>query len=241
MGPTHDASGGALKGDTHVMIHVRTKIERPPQEIIEAYRGIPTATIHEAGGRKGYIDSNIRPIAKGMRICGPAFTVLCAPGDNLMLHKALEKAQPGDIIVASVGGGYQYGYFGDLMAVSAMARKVGGLAIDGCVRDTDDIAAMGFNVFSRGYAIRGTVKETLGLVNYPIVFGGHMVNPGDLIVGDEDGMVCVALKDVKDTLEKSIKRTENEILKAQVLQTGVSSVKNNKLDVLFEQLGLVEE
>ncbi len=223
------------------MIHVRTKIERPSEQVVKAFRGMPSATIHEASGRKGYINSTIKPITKGMKICGPAFTVQCAPGDNLMLHKALEKAQPGDVIVASVGGGYDYGYFGDLMAVSALTRKIEGLAIDGCVRDADDIIAMGFNVFSRGLCIRGTVKETLGLVNYPIVFGGLMINPGDLIVGDDDGMVAVALKDVESVLEKSIKRTENEVLKAKVLESGVSSVQNNKLDVLFESLGLVEE
>lgn len=223
------------------MIHVRTRIERPSKELIEAYRQIPSATIHEAGGRKGFIDPAIKPINRGMRICGPAFTVLCAPGDNLMLHKALEKAKPGDIIVASVGGGYEYGYFGGLMAVSAMARKVGGLAIDGCIRDSEEIIHMGFNIFSRGFAIRGTVKNTLGLVNYPIVFGGLMINPGDIIVGDDDGMVAVSLKDAADILDKSIKRTENEVLKAKVLESGVTSVQNNKLEPVFESLGLVEE
>jgi 4-hydroxy-4-methyl-2-oxoglutarate aldolase len=223
------------------MIHVRTKIERPSPEIVEAFKGIQTATIHEASGRKGFINPAIRPIAKGMRICGPAFTAMCAPGDNLMLHKALERAQPGDIIVATVGGEYEYGYFGGLMAVSAMARQVGGLAIDGCMRDSDEIIAMGFNVFSRGFAIRGSNKGILGLVNYPMVFGGLMINPGDLIVGDDDGMVAIPLAEVKDVLEKSNKRTENEVQKAKVLRTGVSSVVNNKLDVLFETLGLVEE
>jgi len=176
-----------------------------------------------------------------MRICGPAFTVQCAPGDNLMPHKALERALPGDVIVASVGGGYGYGYFGGLMAVSAMARKVGGLAIDGCVRDSEEMVRMGFSVFSRGTAIRGTVKGTLGLVNYPVVFGGLMVNPGDLIVGDDDGLVAVPLADVGDVLERSVKRMENEVQKAKALATGVSSVSYNKLDAVFEALGLVEE
>jgi len=223
------------------MIHVRTRIERPQDEVISSFRSIPSATIHEAGGRIGFIDPVIKPIAKGMRICGPAFTVQCAPGDNLMLHKALERALPGDVIVASVGGGYGYGYFGGLMAVSAMARKVGGLAIDGCVRDSEEMVRMGFSVFSRGTAIRGTVKGTLGLVNYPVVFGGLMVNPGDLIVGDDDGLVAVPLADVGDVLERSVKRTENEVQKAKALATGVSSVSYNKLDAVFEALGLVEE
>ena len=107
------------------MIHVRTSIERPSVEIIEAFREYASATIYEASGRKGYIDCSIKAISKGMKICGPAFTVQSAPGDNMMLHKALEKAQPGDIIVANVGGAPEYGYFGDLMATSAAAKQVG--------------------------------------------------------------------------------------------------------------------
>src|SRR5512136_1346017 len=114
------------------MIHVVLKIERPEKSIITQFQNIGSATVYEASGRKGYVDCAIKPIAQGMRICGPAFTVQCHPKDNLMLHKALEKAQPGDIIVASVGGYYEAGYFGGLMATSAIAKKIGGLAIDGC-------------------------------------------------------------------------------------------------------------
>jgi 4-hydroxy-4-methyl-2-oxoglutarate aldolase len=223
------------------MIHARTRIERPSAEVIEAYKSLSAATIHEAGGRIGFINPVIKASAKGVRICGPAFTVLCAPGDNLMLHKALEKAKPGDIIVASVGDYYEFGYFGDLMVVSAISRKIGGIAIDGCFRDSAEIIEMGFPVFARGTAIRGTTKTSLGLVNYPINFGGAIINPGDLIVGDDDGMVVVPLSEVKNVLEKSIKRVQNEVEKAKVLASGVSSVQNNKLDVVFQALGLVEE
>src|SRR4030042_2318722 len=132
-----------------------TKIERPSKEVMDQFRNIGSATVHEASGRKGYVDCAIKPIAKGVRICGPAFTVQCHPKDNLMLHKALERAQPGDILVVSVGGYYEAGYWGGLMATSAMARKLSGLAIDGTVRDSEEMIGMGFPIFCRGGCILG--------------------------------------------------------------------------------------
>lgn len=223
------------------MVHVRTQIQRPDPKLVEAFQKHATATIHEASGRKGYIDCKIKPIAKGLKICGPAFTVQCAPGDNMMLHKALEKAQPGDVIVATVGGAEEYGYFGDLMATSAIARKVAGLAIEGCVRDSAEIIEAGFPIFSKGLCIRGTGKGTLGLINYPTVFGGISVNPGDLIVGDDDGMVLVRREDCEEVLRKTEERVAKETEKEKVLATGVSSVEYNKFGPMFEAAGLVEE
>lgn len=223
------------------MIHVITKIQRPAEEIINRFRHIGTATVHEASGRKGYIDCAIKPIAKGARICGPAFTVQCHPQDNLMLHKALERAQPGDIIVASVGGHYEAGYWGGLMNTSAIARKLGGLAIDGCVRDSEEIIGTGFPVFCRGFCILGTAKAGLGTVNHPIVFGGTLVQAGDLILGDNDGMVVVAREACADVLAKSLARTEAEEKKTVQLAAGVSSVEFNKLGKNFEFLGLQED
>jgi 4-hydroxy-4-methyl-2-oxoglutarate aldolase len=223
------------------MNHVITKIQRPSNEIIKAYSDLAAASIHEASGRKGYVDCAIKPISRGIKICGPAFTVQCAPGDNIMLHKALERAQPGDVIVASVGGGYEYGYFGNLMATSAIARGLGGLCIDGCIRDGAEIITSGFPVFARGLCIRGTNKGTLGLVNYPLVFGGLTIFPGDLIVGDDDGLVVVKQEDCASVLEKTKARVENEKVKEKTLQTGVSSVDFNKFAPIFEAAGLKEE
>jgi 4-hydroxy-4-methyl-2-oxoglutarate aldolase len=220
---------------------VITKIERPSKDLINQFRGIGTATVHEASGKKGAVDSIIRPITRGVRICGPAFTVQCHPLDNLMLHKALEKAQPGDILVATVGGHYDGGYFGGLMATSAVARKVGGLAIDGTVRDSEELIKMGFPIFCRGFCIKGTTKSVLGLVNHPTLFGGVLVNPGDLILGDDDGMVVVARGDCQAVLEKSRQRVETENKKTLELRTGVSGVKLGGLDKIFEKLGLVED
>lgn len=224
-----------------MIVHVRTKIERPAPEIVEAFREYGSATIYEASGRRGYISSRIKPIAPGIRVCGPAFTVQCAAGDNMMLHKALELAQPGDVIVATVGGAEEYGYWGDLMSISAVARKLGGLCIEGCIRDSEDIIKLGFPVFSTGFCIRGTGKETLGLINYPTVFGGQTVQPGDLIVGDNDGLVVVRSAECDEVLQKTINRVNAEIKKAQVLSTGVSSVEYNNLGPKFKEAGLVEE
>jgi len=223
------------------MIHVITKIERPARELIDQFRGIGTATVHEASGKKGYVDCAIKPITKGVRICGPAFTVQCHPRDNLMLHKALERAQPGDILVASVGGYHEAGYWGGLMATSAVARKLGGLAIDGCIRDSEEMIKMGFPIFCRGTCILGTTKSALGLVNHPTLFGGVMVKPGDLILGDDDGMVIVSREECKSVLENSLQRIENEKKKTIQLAAGVSSVEFNKLGKVFEFLGLEED
>jgi 4-hydroxy-4-methyl-2-oxoglutarate aldolase len=223
------------------MNHVITKIQRPSTEMIKAFSDLAAASIHEASGRKGYVDCAIKPISRGIKICGPALTVQCAPGDNIMLHKALERAQPGDIIVASVGDGYEYGYFGNLMATSAIARGLGGLCIDGCIRDGSEIIASGFPVFARGFCIRGTNKGTLGLVNYPLIFGGLTIFPGDLIVGDDDGLVVVKQADCADVLEKTKARVENEKVKEKTLRSGVSSVEFNKFGPIFEAAGLKEE
>jgi 4-hydroxy-4-methyl-2-oxoglutarate aldolase len=223
------------------MAHVISRIERPPRDLIKEFRELGSATVHEASGRRGAVDYNIRPIAKGIRICGPAFTVECHPKDNLMLHKALERAHPEDILVASVGGYYEGGYFGELMATSAMAKGLGGLAIDGCVRDSEEMIRMGFPIFCRGFSIRGTTKNVLGLINHPILFGGAWVKPGDLILGDDDGMVVVNRDECKAVLEKSMQRKETEKKKAAQLQAGTSSVELNKLDKVFERLGLTED
>ena len=222
------------------MIHVITHIERTPRELIDQFRGIGTATVHEASGRKGVVDCAIKPISRGVRLCGPAFTVQCHPGDNLMLHKAIERAKPGDILVASVGGYYEAGYWGGLMATSAVAKKIGGLAIDGSVRDSAEIIKMECPIFCRAFCIRGTTKTVLGLINHTILFGGVLVNPGDLILGDDDGIVVVERMECEEVLEKSIKRVEAEKVKSEKLKAGVSSVELNQLEKVFKFLGMVE-
>lgn len=223
------------------MTHVLGLKRTPEPAIVAAFKEHDVATVYEASGRKGYVDRAIVRAAPGDRICGPAYTVQCAPGDNLMLHKALERAPSGAVIVASVGGAYDYGYWGGLMATAAKARGLAGLAIDGCIRDSAEIASMGFPVFCRGFSVRGTAKGVLGLVNYPINFGGMTVFPGDLVIGDADGMVVVRFEDCDAVLAKTRERVEFEENKAAQLKAGMTSVELNKLGPVFESLGLVEE
>jgi 4-hydroxy-4-methyl-2-oxoglutarate aldolase len=223
------------------MIHVLKEVRRIPLPVMEAFKSLDVATVYEASGRKGFIDRAIKPAAPGDRICGPVYTVQCAPGDNLMLHKALQRAPAGSVLVASVGGVFDFGYWGGLMATAAKARGLAGLAIDGCVRDSAEIAKMGFPVFCRGFCIKGTTKATLGLINYPLNFGQTTIFPGDLVLGDADGMVVVRIEECQDVLEKSLKRVEFEEDKAGQLESGVSSVELNNLEKVFESLGLAEE
>ncbi len=223
------------------MAHIITRIQRVSPELAQSLGKLGAATIHEAYGRRGVVDPAIRPAVQGVGICGPAFTVECAPHDNLMLHKALQRAEPGDIIVAVTGGHTWAGYWGGLMTVSALARELGGLAIEGCIRDSEEISALGFPVFCRGFCMRGTSKSLPGLVNHPVIFGGVLIKPGDLVVGDQDGMVAVARSDCEEVLEKGLKRVEAEKTKAAKLGSGVTSVELNSLDAVFDRLGLVEE
>ena len=223
------------------MVHVITTINRPPKELIDQFQHMSVATVYEASDRKGFVDYHIKPIAEGVRICGPAFTVECHPKDNLMLHKALEKARSGDVIVASAGGFYEAGYWGEMMGMSATAKEIGGLAIDGCVRDSAALVDLGFPIFCRGFAIAGTTKTVLGLINHPILFGGAPVNPGDIVLGDGDGLVIVDQASAVEVLEKSRMRMEMEKEKSALLKKGVSSIEINRLDKVFESLGLKEE
>ena len=223
------------------MVHVISTVSRPDPSSVERLTGFSAATVYEAAGRVGFIDPRIKPIASGMKVAGIALTAQCHPKDNLMLHKALQIARPGDVIVADVGGYYDAGYWGDLMTDCALSRELGGLAIDGCVRDGAEIVEKGFPVFSRGLCMRGTVKAVLGLVNHQIVFGGAIVNPGDLILGDDDGLVVVSQHRIADVLDAAQRRVDAEIEKSTALLSGTSSVELNKLDKVFESLGLVEE
>jgi 4-hydroxy-4-methyl-2-oxoglutarate aldolase len=223
------------------MVHVVTKVTRPDRKLVDAFKDLAAATVYEAAGRRGSVDPGIKPLGRGIRVLGPALTVECHPKDNLMLHKALQIAQEGDVLVASTQGYPDAGYWGGLMATSAMARQLGGLVIDGCVRDSAEILEMGFSVFCRGTCMRGTVKGTLGRVNHPIVFGEVVVKPGDLVLGDDDGLVIVTRAEMEAVLKAARERVAKEVKKAAELAKGVSSVELNKLNKVFESLGLTEE
>lgn len=172
---------------------IRAEFERVDAATVEAARVLPAATLHEAGGRIGVMPSAIKPVARSFKLCGPAVTVHSPPGDNLWLHRAIYVAQPGDILVVHVSGGHDFGYWGEIMSSAANARKLGGMVIDGCVRDGAVLEEFGFPIFSRGLCIRGTGKDfgARGWINFPVLFDDLTVNAGDLIVGDVDGVVAV--------------------------------------------------
>jgi 4-hydroxy-4-methyl-2-oxoglutarate aldolase len=191
-------------------------------DTIDAARAFGTATLHEAGGKIGAIPAAIKPVAPSFTICGPAYPVRTPPGDNLWLHVALAEAPAGAVLIADCGGGYEYGYFGEVMAVAAKAAKLGGLVIDACVRDGGVLERVGFPIFARGLAIRGTGKDFggNGTVNAPITIGGVTINPGDLVVGDTDGVVVIPQDKVSTVLSASKDREAKEAAVMERLRNG---------------------
>ena len=200
--------------------------ERPDPALVKRAMAFGTATIHEAAGKIGALPSAIKPMDPTFSISGPAFTVHSPPGDNLWLHRAIAVAKPGDVLVVVTDAVYEYGYWGEIMSTAGNAAKLGGLVIDACVRDGALLGKVGFPVFARGLCIRGTGKDfgARGWLGAPLLLGDVTVEPGDLIVGDTDGLVAIPRADVATVLDKSREREEKEVETMRRLVAGQCSI-----------------
>lgn len=223
------------------MIHIRKHAPACESAILAGLAKQSSATVHEAMGRRGALDPAIKPITKGMRICGQAFTVCCHTGDNLMLIKAVSLTRPGDVIVADMGAAVASGPFGEVLAVECSARGAAGLIVTCSVRDSREIAAMEFPVFSAGLCVRGTSKASLGTINHAISCGGQIVHPGDVVIGDDDGVVVVPLAEAAAVLKASEERVAKEAAVMERLRKGESLFDIYGYGKVLESLGCREE
>ena len=223
------------------MVWVKRKAPRVPRELLERIGRHSAATLHEAMERRGAMDYTIKPLSLGMKVVGQALTVKTHLGDNLMLHRALAMAGPGDVIVADTGMCTEAASWGDIMSVQAMVNGVEGLVLNGSVRDAAEIRAMGFPVFSAGISMKGLMKDSLGTVNHPICCGGVTVNPGDIVVADDDGVVVIPPEEADAVLAVADQRQAREESMIARIRAGERMYDIMGFSEIFERLGCAQE
>ncbi|ACL38460.1 Dimethylmenaquinone methyltransferase [Pseudarthrobacter chlorophenolicus A6] len=223
------------------MIHVKTKFDKPSEDAIERLSKFSSATVHEAQGRKGALSSKIKPIDRSMSFCGPAVTVVCAPRDNLMLQVAIHYAQKGDVVLVAAGEFEEAGTFGDVLGNAMKAKGVAAMVTDSGVRDTKDLIELGLPVFSGSVCIKGTVKETIGPINHPLVFGDEIVYPGDVLLGDADGVVVVRKDEIEEVIKLSQARVDAEDELIRLYKAGGTTIELCKLTDVLKAKGLLVE
>ena len=223
------------------MVNVITRISRADAADIQRVGQFTAATIHEAQGRRGAIRSDIKPIDPEMSFVGSACTVVCAPRDNLMLQIAIHFAQPGDVLVVAAGEYPEAGMFGDVLGNACKSKGIAAVVTDSGVRDTRELRELGLPVFSGSVSIKGTVKETLGSINHPKMFGGELIRPGDIIKGDADGVVVVRREEAAEVAELSARRDAQEAELIQKYWAGGSTIELCNLTEVLRAKGLTSD
>ncbi len=229
---THRRPGG--------MHTVETDVERPDPELVSAFEGVPSAIVSDVMGNTGVaMDSGIAPVATGTGMAGTALTVKASPGDNLIIHRAIAMAEPGDVLVVDGDGYTETAYMGELMCASCAAHDLAGVVVDGAVRDREELAAMGFPVYARAFHPQGPLKGSPGSINVPVSCAGVTVHPGDIVVGDGDGLSVVPVREAEAVLERSREKVATEADLRERVEDGEYLYEIGGYDELFEDLSVV--